>query len=60
MNKKQTNECLFFLSLDLNWENPQLISEFSSILKHWIEIGVDGFRFTAASLISKRKKKKQT
>jgi alpha-glucosidase len=29
---------------DLNWSNPSVKNEFESILKFWLDIGVDGFR----------------
>ena len=32
---------------DLNQENPAVIAETKKILKHWLDIGVDGFRVDA-------------
>ena len=29
---------------DLNWRNPEVISEFQKIMKFWFELGADGFR----------------
>lgn len=29
---------------DLNWDNPEVIAEFESILRFWLDQGVDGFR----------------
>ncbi|MBG0829929.1 glycoside hydrolase family 13 protein [Planomonospora sp. ID67723] len=29
---------------DLNWENPEVHAEFESILRFWLDLGVDGFR----------------
>ncbi|MDD2817991.1 MAG: glycoside hydrolase family 13 protein [Candidatus Nanopelagicales bacterium] len=33
---------------DLNWENPEVIEEFHSILRFWFDLGVDGFRIDVA------------
>ena len=33
---------------DLNWENPQVRAEFESILRFWLDRGVDGFRVDVA------------
>ncbi|KRV46706.1 alpha-glucosidase [Wenjunlia vitaminophila] len=33
---------------DLNWENPEVAAEFESILRFWLELGVDGFRIDVA------------
>ena len=33
---------------DLNWENPQVWEEFRSILRFWLDRGVDGFRVDVA------------
>ena len=33
---------------DLNWENPQVRSEFEDILRFWLDRGVDGFRVDVA------------
>jgi alpha-glucosidase len=33
---------------DLNWENPAVRDEFESILRYWLELGVDGFRVDVA------------
>ncbi|MFF0742669.1 glycoside hydrolase family 13 protein [Streptomyces sp. NPDC004111] len=33
---------------DLNWENPAVHAEFDSILRFWLERGVDGFRVDVA------------
>jgi len=33
---------------DLNWENPEVRGEFESILKFWLDRGVDGFRVDVA------------
>src|SRR5690349_14080706 len=33
---------------DLNWENPEVRAEFESVLKFWLDRGVDGFRVDVA------------
>ncbi|WP_405493580.1 glycoside hydrolase family 13 protein [Streptomyces sp. NBC_00096] len=33
---------------DLNWENPEVAEEFASVLRFWLDIGVDGFRVDVA------------
>ncbi|GGE69494.1 glycoside hydrolase family 13 protein [Nesterenkonia cremea] len=33
---------------DLNWENPEVRGEFDSILRFWLDRGVDGFRVDVA------------
>ncbi len=33
---------------DLNWENPEVRSEFESVLRFWLDRGVDGFRVDVA------------
>ncbi|MGJ6964446.1 glycoside hydrolase family 13 protein [Streptosporangium sp. G11] len=33
---------------DLNWENPEVHAEFESILRFWLDMGVDGFRVDVA------------
>ncbi|MFC7405995.1 glycoside hydrolase family 13 protein [Georgenia alba] len=33
---------------DLNWENPEVRAEFESILRFWLDRGVDGFRVDVA------------
>lgn len=38
---------------DLNWENPKLREEVYSIMKFWLDKGVDGFRMDVIPLISK-------
>jgi len=39
---------------DLNWENPALRSAVYSIMRWWLDKGIDGFRMDAISFISKR------
>jgi alpha-glucosidase len=33
---------------DLNWDNPEVAAEFESILRFWLDRGVDGFRIDVA------------
>ena len=33
---------------DLNWPNPEVRQEFESILRSWLDRGVNGFRIDAA------------
>ncbi len=39
---------------DLNWENPEVRQEVYSLMKFWLDKGIDGFRMDVISLISKR------
>ncbi|NEW09510.1 alpha-glucosidase [Paenibacillus sp. SYP-B3998] len=54
---EQTEE--YFLHLfskkqpDLNWENPKLRQEIYSMMKWWLDKGIDGFRMDVINLISK-------
>ena len=38
---------------DLNWENPQLRNEIYTMMRWWLDLGVDGFRLDVINLISK-------
>lgn len=38
---------------DLNWENPEVVSEIKDILKFYMDKGVDGFRCDVINLLSK-------
>jgi alpha-glucosidase len=38
---------------DLNWENPEVIEEFHSILRFWLDRGIDGFRIDVAHGLAK-------
>ncbi|WP_030160783.1 glycoside hydrolase family 13 protein [Glycomyces sp. NRRL B-16210] len=40
---------------DLNWENPEVHEEFKSILRFWLDRGVDGFRIDVAHGMVKAK-----
>ncbi|MEV0279288.1 glycoside hydrolase family 13 protein [Streptomyces sp. NPDC050610] len=33
---------------DLNWDNPEVAREFESVLRFWLDLGVDGFRVDVA------------
>ncbi|MCS0638913.1 glycoside hydrolase family 13 protein [Streptomyces sp. LP05-1] len=33
---------------DLDWENPEVAAEFASVLRFWLDLGVDGFRIDVA------------
>jgi oligo-1,6-glucosidase len=39
---------------DLNWENPALRQEVYSLMRFWLDKGVDGFRMDVIPFISKR------
>jgi alpha-glucosidase len=38
---------------DLNWENPEVVAEFESILRFWMDRGIDGFRIDVAHGLAK-------
>ncbi|GAA5158962.1 glycoside hydrolase family 13 protein [Ornithinimicrobium tianjinense] len=38
---------------DLNWGNPEVVEEFESILRFWLDRGVDGFRVDVAHALVK-------
>jgi alpha-glucosidase len=38
---------------DLDWTNPEVIAEFESILRFWLDAGVDGFRIDVAHGLAK-------
>ncbi|MFD7257100.1 glycoside hydrolase family 13 protein [Streptomyces sp. NPDC059874] len=33
---------------DLNWEHPEVSEEFDSVLRFWLDLGIDGFRVDVA------------
>ena len=39
---------------DLNWENPEVRAEFESIIRFWLDRGVDGFRIDVAHGLVKK------
>jgi alpha-glucosidase len=38
---------------DLNWDNPEVGAEFESILRFWLDRGIDGFRIDVADFLVK-------
>ncbi len=38
---------------DLNWRNPQVVEEFASILRFWLDRGADGFRIDVSDALIK-------
>ena len=38
---------------DWNWENPEVVDEFDSILRFWFDRGIDGFRIDVANSMAK-------
>ncbi|SDP16293.1 alpha-glucosidase [Pedococcus dokdonensis] len=40
---------------DLNWDNPEIGDEFESILRFWLDRGIDGFRVDVAHGLIKEK-----
>lgn len=38
---------------DLNWRNPEVLSEFADVLRFWLDLGVDGFRIDVADALIK-------
>ncbi|SDP20380.1 alpha-glucosidase [Nakamurella panacisegetis] len=38
---------------DLDWTNPEVVAEFQSILRFWLDLGVDGFRIDVAHGLAK-------
>jgi alpha-glucosidase len=38
---------------DLNWTNPEVVAEFKSILRFWLDRGADGFRIDVAHGLTK-------
>jgi alpha-glucosidase len=39
---------------DWNWDNPAVRAEFESILRFWLDRGVDGFRIDVANALAKK------
>jgi len=37
---------------DLNWSNPQVIKEIQGVLRYWLDLGIDGFRFDVINELS--------
>ena len=38
---------------DLNWRNPEVVEEFASILRFWLDRGADGFRIDVSDALIK-------
>ena len=38
---------------DLNWRDPEVLAEFASILRFWLDRGIDGFRIDVADALIK-------
>ncbi len=36
---------------DLNWQNPEVVSEIQQVLRYWLELGVDGFRLDVINFL---------
>jgi len=37
---------------DLNWSNPKVVDEIQKVLRFWLDLGVDGFRFDVINFLS--------
>lgn len=37
---------------DLNWANPKLANEMHNVLRYWLNLGVDGFRFDVINFLN--------
>jgi len=37
---------------DLNWSNPKVIAEIQSVLRYWLNMGVDGFRLDVINFLT--------
>ncbi len=40
---------------DLNWSNPTVIKEAEKVLRFWLDLGVDGFRFDVINFLTTEK-----
>lgn len=38
--------------VDLNWANPKVYNEMVKVLKYWLDLGVDGFRFDVINFLT--------
>ena len=38
---------------DLNWRNPEVVAEFTDVLRFWLDRGVDGFRIDVSDALIK-------
>lgn len=39
---------------DVNWENPEVVAEFDSIMRYWLDLGASGFRVDVAHALVKK------
>jgi len=39
---------------DLNYENPEVRDAMISVVRHWLDLGIDGFRLDAAAYLYQR------
>jgi len=37
---------------DLNWSNPDVIKEIQNVLRYWLDLGIDGFRFDVINFLN--------
>ncbi|MBI9066762.1 MAG: alpha-glucosidase [Salinivirgaceae bacterium] len=37
---------------DLNWQNPKVIEEIQKVFRHWLDLGVDGFRLDVINFLT--------
>jgi len=37
---------------DLNWSNPKVVKEIQSVLRYWLNLGVDGFRLDVINFLT--------
>lgn len=37
---------------DLNWSNPKVVLEIQKVLRYWLDLGVDGFRFDVINFLT--------
>lgn len=37
---------------DLNWSNPAVVNEIQKVLRYWLDLGIDGFRFDVINFLS--------
>ncbi|MEO6404647.1 MAG: alpha-amylase family glycosyl hydrolase [Ferruginibacter sp.] len=37
---------------DLNWQNPKVVKEVNAVLRYWLNLGVDGFRYDVINFLT--------
>jgi len=37
---------------DLNWSNPKVVQEVQKVLRYWLNLGIDGFRFDVINFLN--------